>query len=80
MTEEEAVWINNHTLLDKLGPEGMSSDESDKDDAGHKMFHIKVMNWRNRDISRKMAEIDKDRNTTNAYGNTRAGNSARIRK
>lgn len=80
MTEEEGVWINNHTLLDTLGPGGMSSDDSDVDDAGNRTFRVKIMEWRNRDIVRKMVEIDKDRNTTNAYGNTKAGNPPRLRK
>jgi hypothetical protein len=80
VTEEEAVWMSNHTLLDTLGPEGMSSDESEVDDAGNRTYRVKIMDWRNRDIVRKVVEIDKDRNTTNAYGNTRAGNPPRLRK
>ena len=80
VTEEEAVWINHHALLDVLGPEGMSSDESDVDDAGHRMHFVKKMNWRVRDVTMKMAEVDRDRNTANGYGNMRAGNPGRVRK
>ena len=80
VTEEESEWMNIHTLLDTLGPEGMSSDDSNVNDAGNRTFHVKIMEWQNLDMVWKMVEIDKDWNTTNAYGNTRAGNAPRLRK
>ena len=67
-------------VLDALGAGGMSSDESDVDDSGHSVYQTKTMGWRAKDILRKLTNIDSDRNTTNAYGNTRAGNQPRVRK
>lgn len=67
-------------MLDALGAGGISSDESDIDDSGHAVYQTKTMEWRARDILRKLTDIDSDRNTTNAYGNTRAGNPPRFRK
>jgi hypothetical protein len=59
---------------------GISSDESDTDDSGRPVYRTKNMVWRSRDILKKLVDIDSDRNTTNAYGNTRAGNPPRVRK
>jgi hypothetical protein len=67
-------------VLDALGAGGMSSDESDTDDLGHPVYRAKSMTWRNKEILRKLMEVDRNRNTTNAYGNTRAGNPPRVRK
>ena len=67
-------------VMDILGAGGMSSDESDTDDVGHPVYRAKTMTWRNKDILKKLIDIDRSRNTTNAYGNTRAGNPPRVRK
>jgi hypothetical protein len=67
-------------VLDALGAGGISSDESDIDDSGRAVYRTKNMGWRAKDILKKLMEIDCDRNTTNAYGNTRAGNPPRVRK
>jgi hypothetical protein len=67
-------------MLEALGAGGMSSDESDMDDSGRTVYRTKNMEWRAKDILRKLTDIDRDRNTTNAYGNTRAGNPPRVRK
>lgn len=67
-------------VLDALGAGGISSDESDIDDSGHSVYRTKTMAWRANNILKKLTEIDSDRNTTNAYGNTRAGNPPRVRK
>jgi hypothetical protein len=67
-------------VLDALGAGGMSSDESDIDDSGHSVHRPKTMPWRAKNILKKLTDIDSDRNTTNAYGNTRAGNPPRVRK
>jgi hypothetical protein len=77
VTEEEGLWINYHTLLDVLGPKGMSSDESDVDDTGHRTYWVRRMNWQDNNVIKKMVDIDKDRNITNSYANIRAGNLAR---
>jgi hypothetical protein len=67
-------------MLDALGAGGISSDESDTDDSGHSVYRTKTMTWRAKDVAKKLMDIDSDRNTTNAYGNTRAGNPPRVRK
>ena len=67
-------------VLDALSAGGISSDESDTDDSGHLVYRTKNMVWCSKDILKKLMDIDSDRNTTNAYGNTRAGNPPRVRK
>jgi hypothetical protein len=79
-TEETALWKNSQMVLDILGAGGMSSDESDVDDSGHAVYRAKTMAWRDKKILQKLTNIDSDRNITNAYGNTRAGNAPRVRK
>jgi hypothetical protein len=78
--EDTAIWKNSHMVLDALGAGGISSDESDTDDSGRPVYRTKNMVWRSRNILKKLMDIDSDRNTTNAYGNTRAGNPPRVRK
>lgn len=67
-------------VLDTLGAGGISSDKSDIDDSGRSVYRTKTMPWRAKDILKKLTDIDSDRNTTNAYGNTKAGNPPRVRK
>ena len=66
-------------MLDALGAR-VSSDESDTDDSGHLVYRTKIMTWRTKDVTKKLMDIDSDRNMTNAYGNTRAGNPPQVRK
>ena len=67
-------------MLDALGATGISSDESDTDDSGRPVYRTKNMEWRAKEVLKKLTDIDSNRNTTNAYGNTRAGNPPRLRK
>ncbi|KAF8810951.1 hypothetical protein BYT27DRAFT_7208933 [Phlegmacium glaucopus] len=66
--------------LDTLGAGPMSSDDSDTDDLGNSVYRAKIVPWRGKEMVRKLMDIDHDRNTTNAYGNTRAGNPPRVRR
>jgi len=66
-------------LIEELGPEGMSSDDSEIDDDGRKEFKVRRMPWRSKEIETRLIQVDKDRNMTNAYGNSRAGNQPRHR-
>ena len=66
-------------LIEELGPEGMSSDDSEIEDDGRKVFPVRRMLWRSKEIERRLNQVDKDYNTTNAYGNLRAGNPPRHR-
>ena len=80
VTKEEAIWIKNYTILDMLGPEGRSLDESDVDDVDQRIYCIRTMHWWNRHLLRTMMEMDQDKITENGYGNSRAGNPARLHK
>jgi hypothetical protein len=58
----------------------MSSDESDNDETtGRKVYRAKKTAWRSKDVTSLLRTVDRDYNTTNGYGNTRAGNPPRHR-
>jgi hypothetical protein len=57
----------------------MSSDESDADEMGRKVYAVRKKVWRDKEITRLLRIVDRDHNTTNCYGNTRAGNPPRHR-
>ena len=78
--DETAIWKNTHMMLDALGAGGISSDESNTDDSGRPVYRTKDMEWWAKEVLKKLTDIDSDRNTTNAYGNTRAGNPPRLQK
>ncbi|PPR05293.1 hypothetical protein CVT26_011616 [Gymnopilus dilepis] len=78
VTDEQRLWKARYDIVQALGPEGMSSDESDLD-SDKKTFIVKKIPWRNRRLTEVVQGIDKSRNLTNAYGNTRPGNSPRTR-
>ncbi|KAF8949603.1 hypothetical protein BDZ97DRAFT_1935152 [Flammula alnicola] len=78
--EGKIVWDHFDTILEKLGAGGMSSDESDVDDDGQRVYWVKKMSWRRKGLTARMVWIDKDRNTTTAYNNIRPGNPPRNRK
>ncbi|PPR02271.1 hypothetical protein CVT26_011747 [Gymnopilus dilepis] len=78
ITDEQRIWKARYDVMQALGPEGMSSDESDLD-SNTKTFIVKNIPWRNRRLTEIVQNIDKSRHLTNAYGNTRPGNSPRIR-
>jgi hypothetical protein len=77
--DEHAVWDQFGMMIEELGHEGMSSDDSEIDDDGRKVFPVRRMPWRSKEIERRLIQVDKDYNTTNAYGNSRAGNPPRHR-
>ena len=77
--DDYAVWDQFEQLVEELGPEGMSSDDSEIDDDGNKEFRVRRMPWRSKEVERRLIQVDKDHNTTNAYGNSRAGNQPRRR-
>ena len=66
-------------LIEELGPEEMSSDDSKIDDDRRKEFKVRRMPWQSKEIEKRLIQVDKDRNTTNAYGNLRAGNQPQHR-
>lgn len=56
----------------------MSSDEPDEDDP--QVFNVRVLPWRAKDLMKTCIQTDEARNTTNGFGNRRAGNLPRTRK
>lgn len=78
--EGKLIWEHLDEILETLGAGGMSSDESEVDSEGRKVYYVKSMGWRRRGLTRRMIIIDQDRNVTTAYNNTRPGNPPRLRK
>jgi hypothetical protein len=67
-------------MVEKLGPAGMSSDESEVDEKTEKTtYRIKRRLWRAKVCKQRLILIDSDRNLTNAYGGTRPGKPPRER-
>ena len=67
-------------MVEKLGPAGMSSDESEVDEKTKRTtYRIKKRLWRAKACKERLILIDSDRNVTNAYGGTRPGKPPRER-
>jgi len=79
MEVEEAGWEFMFGLVDRLGIDGMSSDESEPDDDRGRSYRAKRRTWRSKALEKYLRRIDKDYNSTNAYGNARAGTNPRVR-
>lgn len=60
-----------------LGSYGMSSDESEVDEKGYVRYNVRKRLWRSREVSDRLGIVDSARNTKNATGKRRAGNSVR---
>jgi hypothetical protein len=68
-------------MIEELGPAGMSSDESEVDEVTKKStYTIRTRAWRSREVLNRVKTVDKDNNTTNAYGGARPGNRPRERR
>lgn len=78
--ETKVIWEHLDSILEVLGAGGMSSDESEVEDDGRKVYYVRRMGWRRRALSGRMILIDRDRNVKTAYNNTRPGNPPRLRK
>ncbi|KAF8961278.1 hypothetical protein BDZ97DRAFT_1760015 [Flammula alnicola] len=78
--EAKDSWEHLDSILETLGAGGMSSDESELDSDGRKVYYVKGMSWRRKTLTARMIIIDRDRNITTAYNNTRPGNPPRLRK
>jgi hypothetical protein len=67
-------------MVEKLGPAGMSSDESEVDEKTEKTtYRIRRRLWRAKVCKERLILVDSDRNLTNAYGGTRPGKPPRER-
>jgi len=64
------------TAVNLLNHAGTSSDESETDNSGRKVYYIKKMPWRSEVVTAAMRFIDKDRNKT---GDRSPGNAPRTR-
>lgn len=60
------TWTFIHNLLTRLGQAGMSSDESDKDEAGRPIYRVKILAWR-KDIDKFLKLVDDRRNDTGIF-------------
>ena len=78
LEESTVAWQDHLTIIETLGVEGQSSDETDEDDPN--MYNVRTLPWRSKELVMKVAMTDKARNTTNGYGNPRPGNRPRTRK
>jgi hypothetical protein len=73
-------WKATTKMVEQLGPEGMSSDESEVDANTRKTtYRIRKRLWRSGECKDRILIIDADRNVTNALGGARPGNPARER-
>lgn len=79
--ETKKVWDFLLRLVNMLGQQGMSSDESESDDGMERRQKclINVLPWRHRDLTPYLKRIDKDVNLQNQYGHRRAGTQPRVR-
>lgn len=75
------VWHFLWLVASQLDLGGMSSDESDNDDAlsSRKASIIKSIPWRNKELIPYLQRIDGDYNRLNTYGNRKSGNPFRDR-
>ncbi len=78
LEESTAAWQDHLAIIETLGAEGQSSDETDEEDPN--IYYVRTLPWRSKGLVLKVSMTDKARNTTNAYGNPRSGNRPRTRK
>ena len=79
-TSNEVAYSHIYSIIETLGAEGMSSDESDIDQQGRATFMAKRMPWRAKEVTEMLVKVDKDYNRTNMFGNQKSGNPARHRE
>ena len=72
-------WDALNTVVDHLGAAGMSSDESEDDEMGRRVYVVNKLVWRDRRVTTSLRLVDGDHNKTNGFGNRKAGNPARTR-
>ena len=78
LDEESKAWIDNYKIVDALGLDGQSSDESDDDNDG--VYNVKILDWRNKNLVKRLNKADAARKTTNKYGTRRPGTKSRTHK
>ena len=78
--KNQETWTFLNDMIDVLGAAGMSSDESDQEEDGKRIYYIKRREWRSSAISAYLQLIDHERKKTNDNGNNHAGNEPRERR
>lgn len=77
-------WAFLHTVVRMLGPEGMSSDESEVEEPGKRLPYKKCRArkrlWRAKELDPYLVLIDAERNYKNAFGNDLPGTKPRVRE
>jgi hypothetical protein len=74
----EEAWEDHLAVIETLGVEGQSSDNTDGEDPN--IYSVRILPWHSKELVKKVSTTDAARNTTNVYGNPRPGNRPRIRK
>ena len=67
-------WDVLNAVVDHLHAAGMSSDESKDDEMGRKVYIINKAIWCDKLVTSSLRLVDRDHNTTNTFGNRKAGN------
>jgi hypothetical protein len=67
LEESTMAWQDHLTIIETLGAEGQSSDETDEEDPN--IYNVRTLPWHSKELVMKIAMTDKARNTTNGYGN-----------
>ena len=78
LDDDSKAWIDSYNIIDKLGIDGQSSDETDEDNEG--VYSVKLLNWRNKQLIKRLNNADEVRRTMNKYGTRRPGTKRRTRK
>jgi len=77
--EEKRVWRNLYEMVQHLGRDGMSSDESDVDEHDRPVYYVRTCPYRSSRLQARLDIIDHEANHTNGYGNQPPGNPQRVR-
>lgn len=76
-------WAFMYDVVETLGLDGMSSDESEPEENGtrrpYKKVRVKTRVWRSKTLESYLKLIDRERNFKNALGNDPAGTKPTIR-
>lgn len=76
--DEDPFWAATLEMVRRLGPGGMSSDDSDVQD-GKPRYFVRKRLWRSQEVTERVKRIESERNTTNGVGKARPGNPYRER-
>lgn len=77
LDDESWAWLDSQNIVDRLGVDGQSSDETDED---NEVYNVKILDWRNKKLIKRLNKADEVRRTTNKYGTRRPGTKRRTRK